>query len=200
MFSGITETLGIIQHIQHENDCTHLTIQHHGLFNDINIGDSIAVNGTCLTVTSFDANTFSVTAVPETLRLTNLGLLKNNDAVNLERAIRANQRIGGHYVQGHIDTLATIKSIQPDGKGAIIVDFMLDKQWQRYLIHKGYIAIDGMSLTVMETHDQGFKVTFIPHTQTVTVVQHYSLRHRVNIEVDMMSKTIEKLLMKEVAV
>lgn len=200
MFSGITETLGLIQQVHHHNDCTHFIIQHRGLFDDLNIGDSVAVNGTCLTVTQFEATTFSVTAVPETLRLTNLGLLKVNDAVNLERAIRANQRIGGHYVQGHIDTLATINNIQQDGKGAIIVDFSLERKWQRYLIHKGYIAIDGMSLTVMETHDQGFKVTFIPHTQTVTVVQHYRVGHRVNIEIDMMSKTIEKLLMKEVAV
>lgn len=199
MFSGITETLGLIQQIREENHCTHFIIQHHGLFDDLNIGDSVAVNGTCLTVTQFDSTTFSVTAVPETLRVTNLGLLKINSSVNLERAIRANQRIGGHYVQGHVDTLATINAIEQDGEGAIIVDFSLEKKWQRYLIHKGYIAIDGMSLTVMETHDQGFKVTFIPHTQAVTVVQHYVVGHRVNIEVDMMSKTIEKL-MREVAV
>lgn len=193
MFSGITETLGQIAHINDSDDCRHFTITHHGLFNDIQLGDSISVNGVCLTVTAFDEKTFNASAVPETLRLTNLGCLTLGNDVNLERSIRANQRIGGHFVQGHVDTTACITHLQEDGKGAILVTFKLHPTYLRYIIQKGYIAIDGMSITVVNTTDACFTVTFIPHTKANTIVKHYQLNHLVNIEVDMLGKYLEKL-------
>lgn len=194
MFSGITETLGQIVRLENTQDCLHFTIKHHGLFNDIKIGDSIAVNGVCLTVTAFNHDTFNTTVVPETLRLTNLGLLQPNDDVNLERSISANQRIGGHFVQGHVDTIAIIDSIQKEGEGSCKVTFKLSPDYLRYIVQKGFIAIDGMSITVTDVSDDRFSVMFIPHTREHTVVKHYQPDHRVNIEVDMMNKTIEKLL------
>lgn len=193
MFSGITETIGQIQHVDHHHDCRHFTITHHGLFDDIKLGDSIAVNGVCLTVTAFDEKTFNASAVPETLRLTNLGSLTLGSEVNLERSIQANQRIGGHFVQGHVDTTASIENIQEDGAGAILVTFKLNPNYLRYIVQKGYIAIDGMSITVVNTTDDSFTVTFIPHTKANTVVKHYQLKHLVNIEVDMLGKYLEKL-------
>ncbi|HEU5281095.1 MAG TPA: riboflavin synthase [Gammaproteobacteria bacterium] len=193
MFSGITETLGRIQQLDDRDDCRHFTITHHGVFDDIHLGDSIAVNGVCLTVTAFDASLFKASAVPETLRLTNLGYLKPGSDVNLERSIRANQRIGGHFVQGHVDTTACITDIQDDGKGAILVTFKLNPTYLRYIIQKGYIAIDGMSITVINTTNDSFTVTFIPHTKANTVVKHYQINHLVNIEVDMLGKYLEKL-------
>lgn len=194
MFSGITECIGQVLSIQTHNDCYHFVISHHGRFDDVKVGDSIAVNGVCLTVTAFDENTFSTTAVPETLRLTNLSLLNINDPVNLERAIRADHRVGGHTVQGHIDTMATVKSITRDGNDAWVVHFTIDPTWQRYLVNKGFITIDGMSITVINAHDTEFSVTFIPHTKTSTIVQHYQPGTLVNIEVDMMAKYIEKMM------
>lgn len=193
MFSGITETLGKVTHITIDQDCHHFTFSHHGLFNDLQLGDSVAVNGVCLTVTAFDGLSFNATAVPETLRLTNLGQLKVNAPVNLERSIRANQRIGGHFVQGHIDTTATIEHITTDGEGAILVSFKLKPSFLRYIVNKGYIAIDGMSITVINTTEESFNVTFIPHTKANTVVQYYKPNHLVNIEVDMLAKYLEKL-------
>lgn len=193
MFSGITETLGTVTHIATHADCHHFTFAHHGLFNDLQLGDSVAVNGVCLTVTGFDALTFNATAVPETLRLSNLGKLSVNSNVNLERSIRANQRIGGHFVQGHIDTTATIESITTDGEGALLVNFKLNPAFLRYIVKKGYIAIDGMSITVINTTDDSFSVTFIPHTKANTIVQYYQVHHVVNIEVDMLGKYLEKL-------
>lgn len=194
MFSGITETLGQIMQIDHQKDGLHFCISHHGLFNDIKIGDSIAVNGVCLTVTSFDEKTFRTTAVPETLRLTNLCLLENQDSVNLERSICANQRIGGHFVQGHVDAMATIEKIEASDNGAYVVTFNIAPEHLRYIIKKGFIAIDGMSITIVDVNDEHFSVMFIPHTRENTVVKQYQVGHRVNIEVDMMNKTIEKLL------
>lgn len=194
MFSGITECIGQVLSIHAQNDCYDFVISHHGRFDDVNIGDSIAVNGVCLTVTAFDDNQFSTTAVPETLRLTNLSLLNINDPVNLERAIRAEHRIGGHVVQGHVDTMATVKSIKRDGDDAWLVRFTIEPTWQRYLVNKGFVTIDGMSITVIEAHDNEFSVTFIPHTKTGTIVQHYQPGTLVNIEVDMFAKYIEKMM------
>jgi riboflavin synthase len=193
MFSGIVETIGIIQKITFLIDCIQFVISPQILFNDISVGDSIAVNGVCLTVTEFTENTFSVTAVPETLRITNLGQLIEGSIVNLERSLKFNARIGGHYVQGHVDATAEIIQLEKS-ETAWLVTFRLPSSLAKYIVSKGYITIDGMSITVIDVVSDTFTVTFIPHTQHVTVVNHYHPGSLVNIEVDIISKYVEKLL------
>lgn len=194
MFNGIVETLGnVIQH-QWSHDCLHLNIQPMQAWQDLSVGDSVSVNGVCLTITALQANSFSVDVVPETLRLSNLNLLATDAKVNLERSLQVAQRIGGHYVQGHVDGVGEIIDINTDGKKALLVKIKLENNLTRYIVKKGYVAIDGMSITVVAVADDHFVVTFIPHTQAVTIVQHYNLGTKVNIEVDILGKYVEKLL------
>ncbi len=194
MFTGIVETIGIIQYANSIDDCVKIRIIPHNPFDDLQLGDSVAVNGVCLTVTDFTPQTFDVTVVPETLRLTNLGQLQPNNKVNLERSMAANARIGGHYVQGHIDSMGEIIDIKSDGKSALLIKISHDPALAKYIIKKGYIGLDGMSITVVETTPSWFTVTLIPHTQEVTIVNQYQIGTRINIEVDMLGKYIEKLL------
>jgi riboflavin synthase len=194
MFSGIVETIGSIQRVEFIHDCLHVTLRPSIIFDDLNLGDSVAVNGVCLTVTAFDAQAFSVVIVPETLRLTNLDTLKESAIVNLERSMKVNARIGGHNVQGHVDTRAQITALTPDGDAALIATIQVTPQLAKYIVKKGYVAIDGMSITVMDVSKDFFTVTFIPHTQAVTIVNQYQVGTQVNIEVDIMGKYIEKLL------
>lgn len=195
MFSGIVETIGVVTTIRQDGDNIHFSIDHSDLFDDIHLGDSISINGVCLTVTDLPSSqVFSVTAVPETLRLTNLSAIKTNDAVNLERSIKASTRIGGHFVQGHVDACSEIIDIKSDGDDAMIVTFSLPAKLNPYVVDKGYICIDGMSITVIEVGNDCFNVTFIPHTRDNTVVQNYNLGDKVNIEVDMMAKYIKKYM------
>ena len=194
MFSGIVETVGTILKLTIQDGCKHFTISPQIEFNDLTIGDSVSVNGVCLTVTAFTANSFNLTAVPETLRLTNLDYLSEGSTVNLERAMKLNARIGGHYVQGHIDGMGEILEIEQDNSNALIVKIGIPNQFAKYMVNKGYIAIDGMSITIINATPDWFTVTLIPHTQAITVVNHYAKGTKVNLEVDMMSKHLEKLL------
>jgi riboflavin synthase len=194
MFSGIVETIGFIQRAEFIHDCLHATLRPNIAFDDLNLGDSVAVNGVCLTVTAFDAQEFNVVIVPETLRLTNLDALKEGAIVNLERSMRVNARIGGHNVQGHVDTRAQITALIPDGDAALIATIQVARALTKYIVKKGYVTIDGMSITVMDVSKDFFTVTFIPHTQAVTIVNQYQVGTQVNIEVDIMGKYIEKLL------
>jgi len=194
MFSGIVESTGIISNLVHENGCRLLTIAPIKMFFDVAVGDSIAINGVCLTVTSFTDEFFHVTAVPETLRLTNIDQLKTGDLVNLERSILPTTRIGGHYVQGHVDGMGQILEIKQDNSHALLVKISIPDYLSQYIVKKGYITLDGMSITVIEAENEWFTVTFIPHTQFVTTVQNYRVGTLINIEVDMMGKYIEKLL------
>jgi riboflavin synthase len=194
MFAGIVETIGRILRIEKQNGCFQLTIMPLITFDDLTIGDSVSVNGVCLTVTTFSKENFTAIVVPETLRLTNLGHLTVNDPVNLERALRASDRIGGHYLQGHVEGIGNIIELSPDGIDAMLVKISLSPLLAKYIIHKGYIAIDGMSITVIEAASTWFTVTFIPHTQAVTITRHYKIGSLVNIETDMMGKYIEKML------
>jgi riboflavin synthase len=194
MFSGIVETIGLITQIHLQDGCKHFSISPDILFDDIIIGDSIAVNGVCLTVTHFTDTYFNVTAVPETLRLTNLNDLQVNDVVNLERSLKMGDRIGGHHVQGHVDGCGQMIEMHYDDSAALLVKFSIPRKLSRYIIEKGYITIDGMSITVIDTDLDWFTVTFIPHTQAVTNIQHYAVGKSVNLEVDIMGKYIEKML------
>lgn len=194
MFNGIVETIGMIKKILLSGDCFELLIAPYHPFYDLHIGDSIAVNGVCLTITNFDAATFAVIVVPETLRLTNLDEISIGQQVNLERAIKVGDRIGGHYVQGHVDFSGEILNLQSDGDQALLVKISNPTLFAKYIINKGHISLDGMSITVIEATSSWFTVTFIPHTQEVTIVQQYQVGTRLNVEVDMMGKYVEKLL------
>ena len=156
------------------------------------IGDSIAVNGACLTVTTHDESSFSVDVVPETLRRTNLGGLVVGSPVNLERSMPANGRFGGHVVQGHVDGTSTIRSIEGDGE-ALVVVFDAPSSLMRYVVEKGFIAVDGASLTVVHCDNFSFSVTIIPHTQANTVFRSRQVGDSVNLEVDIMAKYVERL-------
>lgn len=193
MYSGIVECIGIVKSIVDSSGSRELVILAPEVLTDCKIGDSLGVNGVCLTVTKFDEKQFHVTAVPETLRKTNLGLLRVDSPVNMERCIQANTRIGGHYIQGHIDTMIEIVSIELDGS-AWNVKFSLPKDLQKYVIKKGFVALDGMSITVVDVADGWFSVTFIPHTQTATIVKNYQVGTSVNLEVDMTAKYIANIV------
>lgn len=194
MFSGIVETIGHIIRAEMINGCQHFTIAPHLTFDDFTIGDSVSVNGVCLTVTSFTPTTFNVTAVPETLRVTNLGSLGINSIVNLERSLTLSSRIGGHYVQGHVDGTGQILEITNDHSNALLVKIGLPEKLAKFLVPKGYVTLDGMSITIIEAAPQWFTVTFIPHTQQVTHVSRYQVGDHINIEVDILGKYIEKLV------
>lgn len=194
MFSGIVECIGTIIALSIDQGCKHFVIAAKDNLDDLNIGDSIAINGVCLTITSFTEDTFSVTAVPETLRLTNLDTLEEGNIVNIERSLKVDARIGGHYVQGHVDGVGTILDIQNDHSNALLVKISIPAHLAKYVVNKGYISLDGMSITVIQSTTEWFTVTFIPHTQDVTIVKQYRKNIPINIEVDMMGKQIEKLL------
>lgn len=194
MFSGIVETIGTILSIEVLQGCKQFTIASHLAFDDIHIGDSIAVNGVCLTVTEFTEQYFKVTAVPETLRMTNLKALIPHQLVNLERALSVGDRIGGHSMQGHVDDIGHILKIEADHSDAWLVTISIPNRLAKYLIPKGYIALDGMSITVIDVMPDHFTVTLIPHTQRVTIAHQYQLETPINIEVDMMGKYIETLV------
>jgi riboflavin synthase len=194
MFTGIVETTGIVMDITIVDACYTFRIASQVPFPHLQLGESISVNGICLTVARIEQQDFFVTAVPETLRLTNLSQLAVDDAVNLERSMLPTTRVGGHYVQGHVDGVAKILEIRPEGEQAWLVTFSLPETLEPYLIKKGFIALDGMSITLVDVTKTTFTVTFIPHTIENTIVKNYAVGDWVNVEVDMMAKYIEKLL------
>lgn len=166
------------------------------LLKDCHEGDSIAINGVCLTVTSFTDESFTIGVAPETLRITNLGELVESDRVNLERAVRADTRMGGHFVQGHVDTTAEILSVTPDGNALTFRFQPKVREMLRYIIYKGFIAIDGTSLTVTQVNDaEGWwEIMLISYSQERVVMAQKGKGDSVNIEVDMMAKYAEKSL------
>lgn len=190
MFTGIIEEVGVVQ----TADNGRLVIGASEVLSDVKVGDSISVNGACLTVTTHGESSFSVDVVPETLRRTNLGELKAGSPVNLERSMPAYGRFGGHMVQGHVDATATIRSIDSDGD-ALMVAFDAPTSIMRYVVEKGFIAVDGASLTIVNCDNFSFSVTIIPHTRENTVFKSKGVGSAVNIEVDIMAKYIERLTM-----
>jgi riboflavin synthase len=193
MFSGIVEETGCIEQIAQRPGGTTLTIRAQQVLEDTRIGASIAINGACLTVVHHTTNTFDVEMAPETLRKTALGQCRPGDTVNLERPLAANGRIGGHIVQGHVDATGEVMAMQPDGEG-VLVTFRAPVDLLKYIVPKGYIAVDGMSLTVVDTGPDWFTISFISHTRAVTIVRNYVPGRRVNLEVDILGKYVEKLL------
>ncbi|KAK7423340.1 Riboflavin synthase alpha chain [Neonectria punicea] len=201
MFTGIVEDVGVISNLN-TNDSTGGTSMiislptGSSLLSDCHDGDSIAINGVCLTVTSFTPETFTIGVAPETLRITNLGSLVEGSRVNLERAVRADTRMGGHFVQGHVDTTAEILSIEQDGNALTFRFQPKRRDMLRYVVYKGFIAIDGTSLTVTNVNDvEGWwEVMLISYTQERVVVAQKKPGESVNVEVDMMAKYAEKSL------
>lgn len=201
MFTGIIETIGSVIEIKSDQTGKHFLIKPLFPFDTISIGESIAINGVCLTVTHVKELFFGATAVPETLRLTNLSQLNINDMVNLERSLKYGERVSGHLVQGHVDGMGQIISLDDDHLtntnhikecNALLVKIKFPIHLQKYLINKGYIALDGMSITIIDITTTWFSVTFIPHTKAITIINHYKKGSLINIEVDMMGKYVEK--------
>lgn len=193
MFNGIVEAIGTITTVTTDKDCVHIAITSTADFADLKIGDSLAVNGVCLTITAIHPQTWHVTLVPETLRLTNLSQLTVGTPVNLERSIKMGDRISGHFVQGHVDATGEIIDITLDGEDALLIKIRIPPELSPYLINKGYIAVDGMSLTIIAANTHWFTLTLIPHTKTVTIAKNYCVGSKVNLEVDMLSKYLEKM-------
>lgn len=193
MFSGIIEETGRVHQAIHQLGGSTITLKGSLCLTDLKIGDSIAVNGICLTVCKRTEEDFTVEVMPETLNLTTLGQLKLGDAINLERAITAQTRIGGHWVQGHGDGTTTISKIQQEGC-SLKVWFDILEPYYSHFIPKGFITIDGMSLTIVDVTNQHFSVCLIPHTQEVTIAKNYCVGHTVNVEIDHITKTVISLL------
>lgn len=193
MFTGIIEEIGTVRQLKETPDGVVLAVEAATVLQDVHEGDSIAVNGTCLTVTDFDEEVFTVGLAPETLRRTSLGVLGPGDGVNLERSMPANGRFGGHVVQGHVDTTGRIRSREEDGE-SLVLTIELDPEYLRYLIPKGYVAVDGTSLTVIDVLDDAFTLMLIAYTQEHVTLARQSVGYRPNIEVDIFGKYIERLM------
>lgn len=194
MFTGIIEGVGRLATLEHRGGDVRLTIDVGSLpFDSVQLGESIAVNGVCLTVIEFDARSFAADASNETLALTTLGALAIGDAVNLERAMRPTDRLGGHLVSGHVDGLGRVERIEPDAR-AQRWRFSAPAPLLRYIAKKGSICVDGVSLTVNEVDDAGFDVALIPHTVAHTRFAHTQVGDAVNLEIDLVARYVERLL------
>ncbi|RLB55732.1 MAG: riboflavin synthase [Deltaproteobacteria bacterium] len=193
MFTGIVEEIGTVASVETREGATRLDLSCSGVLEGVQVGDSIGVCGVCLTVTEFTAGTFACEAVPETLRCTNLGRLRKGDRVNLERAVTEGRPFGGHYVQGHVDDIAEVVEITPDGE-AFTYRFRVTPGFTRYLVPKGFVTVDGASLTVVEAGEDWFTVTLIPHSQENLVMGIEGVGYVVNIEVDVMGKYVESFV------
>ena len=195
MFTGIIEAIGNVANLQQLDNEWRLSVDGGKLnLSDINLGDSIAVNGTCLTVVAFDNKSFQADVSNESLKLTTLGLLKKKAPVNLEKALTLSSRLGGHIVSGHVDGVGTLETLEPDGKSQRLV-FKAPDNLARYIAGKGSICIDGTSLTVNEVEGAIFTVNIIPHSQEQTVIQYYKVGCKVNLEVDLISRYLERLVL-----
>lgn len=188
MFTGIVEEVGRVAGTTDSG----LSIAASSVMGDLRVSDSICVNGTCLTVTSIDGSSFSVDTVPETLRRTNLGVLKAGDPVNLERSMGADGRFGGHFVQGHIDGTGRVLSVDQEGE-AHNFKFESEDAIMRYVVEKGFVAVDGTSLTVVDCDYRTFSVTIVPYTWENTVLGSRKPGDVVNLEVDIIAKYVERL-------
>ena len=193
MFTGIVEEMGAITSLEKTLAGTRLTILASAVMGDLKIGDSVSVNGTCLTVVTKGERSFVVEVSPETLSVTTLGQLTGGAPVNLERAMRLNERIGGHLVAGHVDGVGTIRSRHQEGN-AICFTIEAPSDILRYCVTKGSITIDGVSLTINEVADHSFNIAIIPHTAKVTILGLKQVNDTVNLESDLIGKYVERLL------
>lgn len=193
MFTGIIEEVGQVENLNMTGVSGKISIHTKTILQDVNIGDSIAVNGVCLTVTSLGSNHFCADIMPETMHRSNLGELTRNDQVNLERAMAAGGRFGGHIVSGHIDGTGIISEYRKD-ENAVWVKIKTSEDILKLIIEKGSIAIDGISLTVAKVHQDSFEVSVIPHTGKETTLLGKKVGNRVNLENDVIGKYVQRLM------
>lgn len=194
MFTGIIEEIGVLQAVKKGQDSSELIIRAKQVLEGTKIGDSIAANGVCLTVTGIGNGNYQMDVMAETLRRSNLGELRPGDFINLERALQLNGRLGGHIVSGHIDGIGTISQFKKEGN-AVVVTILAEKKLLHYIVEKGSIAIDGISLTVVSVTENDFSVSIIPHTSMETTLLKKKVGNTVNLECDLIGKYVEKLMM-----
>lgn len=194
MFTGLIEEVGRVQSIKSHGETMKLSVGASKVLTDVAIGDSIAVNGVCLTVTAFQVNMFTADVMPETFRKSALHQLTIGATVNLERAMQVGARFGGHIVQGHVDGIGEIRKRHIDGNAVVFEIKLLAMEQMKYIIPKGSITVDGISLTVVDTVSDGFSVSIIPHTLAQTALEHRKPGSIVNIECDLIGKYVEHLL------
>lgn len=206
MFTGIIECVGVVEKVvtldTSESGGGGFSITIGGassILSDCNFGDSISTNGVCLTVTEFDSNSFKVGVAPETLVRTNLGSLKEGSRVNLERAVAGHTRFGGHFVQGHVDTTASITERKVDENSLRLRFKPQNPEVLVYIVEKGFIALDGTSLTVTAVDDETFSVMLIAYTQEKVIISSKQVGESVNVEVDLMGKLVEKQIKAQIA-
>ena len=188
MFTGIVEEVGIVKSLQSGR----LTVSATEVLKGTKLGDSIAVNGACLTATNIGPSVLSVDIMPETMRRTNLGALRPGQGVNLERSLAADGRFGGHFVQGHVDGTGRIISMVPEEE-ALLMEVAASPDIMRYLVEKGYIAVDGVSLTIIRCEASSFAVSLVAYTQKHTILGGKRVGDVVNLEVDIMAKYVERI-------
>ena len=196
MFTGIVEEIGEIAAVASGAKSARLTIKGDMIFSDLKLGDSVSVNGVCLTATEINGKNFTADVMAETMRRSNLGLLKKGSRVNLERAMAADGRFGGHIVSGHIDGTGIVRSFEKEDN-AVWLTVTAEEKLMRYIIEKGSIAIDGVSLTVARVFRDAFAVSLIPHTAAETILLTKKTGDKVNLECDIVGKYVEKLIGKQ---
>lgn len=197
MFTGLIEDVGLVRDISRRHDGARLTVATALSMTTMKLGESIAVNGACLTVTAFGDGSFSADISQETLACSTLGGLRNGQRVNLERALRLGDRLGGHLVSGHVDGVATLMDKRRDGN-AVRMSFRPPLDKLKYLVEKGSVAIDGVSLTVNQVDGVGFSVAMIPHSLAHTTLDECRVGGSVNIETDMIAKYVQRLFPGEI--
>lgn len=193
MFTGIIEEIGVLKERRDGSHSCTLTVRCEKVLEGTKIGDSIAVNGTCLTVTKLNADSFDVDVTPETMRRTAFSIVRVGSKLNLERALRIGDRLGGHLVSGHVDFVGKLVKKEQEGN-AVNVTFSVPEQWMKYILAKGSIAIDGVSLTIAKKQNNSFFVSLIPHTGEMTILLLKQIGDPVNIECDCIGKYIEQLI------
>lgn len=189
MFTGIIEEVGFVKDVEGQR----LVVQAYKVMADLKLGDSIAVNGACLTVVQREDNTFTVELSPETLRRTSLGVLSMGHKINLERPLAVSDRLGGHIVQGHVDATGSITSSKPDGD-CVILRIRSPKRLMPYIVEKGFVTVDGISLTVVKRGASSFTLSVIPYTLQNTNLLGKTVGDRVNLEADIVAKYVESIL------
>jgi riboflavin synthase len=197
MFTGLVEELGRVRAVVPRHDGARIEIEATKVLDDVEVGDSIAVNGCCLTVAERGSGWWAADAVAETLVRTSLGTLADGDPVNLERPLRLADRLGGHLVQGHVDAVGRLRARRPLPDGSAEVEIDAPPAVRRYLVEKGSVAVDGISLTVVVVTDEGFSVAVIPHTLAVTTLGTKQPGDPVNLEADVLAKHVERLIESE---
>lgn len=193
MFTGIVEELGTIKNIQHKSQDVTLEVQASEVLTDAKVGDSISVDGACLTIRSLTPEAFAADVSAETLRRTTLGERRIGEQVNLERSLRLSDRLGGHLVLGHVDEVATICAWKDEGDASLMRVTISDNT-RRYITYKGSVTVDGISLTVSDVSENSFEVALIPHTKAITTLGTKRDGAKVNLEVDLIARYLETLL------